>query len=110
METIQILKSIENSKHFKSAFRIYFEGVKDYSCDELGWLVKPINNIQINKFEITDLEIDFQQSQIMCYITLCRPGLLIGKGGQLLTQIENYLSDTYGKKVKFIIKESNLWN
>lgn len=102
MEIIQVLKSIETSSHFKKALQVFFEGVPD-----LG--IRPTVDIPVYKFEITDLEIEFQQTKIFCYITLCRPGFFVGSAGSNLDKLEEFLSITYSKPVKFVITESKLW-
>jgi hypothetical protein len=42
-------------------------------------------------------------------IILGRPGLLVGKGGKDINNLENHLSEELGCKVKVIVEEFNLF-
>jgi len=83
---------------FKHHFRNYFEGCYD---DYIG-----IDTILIKMFEITDFIFEFENKTLVATVVLCRPGLLIGKGGKTIDGLNTYmLKDNMVVR----IKESKLW-
>lgn len=68
-------------------------------------------NNKINRFVlgITDIKTKINKKRITIIITLERPGLLIGKGGETIDSLQNYLNRILNRDVKFLIKESKLW-
>jgi len=104
-----------NEQRFKYNFRVFFEGIKDvytpeYGISHDGWLIKPVINIPIYRFGITDIQVEFNESDIVCSLTLLFPGYFIGKSGTNLYSIEEHLSDVHNKPVKIKIIESKIWN
>lgn len=59
--------------------------------------------------EITDVKSKFISKKIIITITLCRPGLLIGKQGKDIDKLTAYLSRRFDKEVQIKILESKLW-
>ncbi len=94
-------KQKEIGLRLKGLFRTYFEGCYDSPPHEEV-------EMSVSKFEITDIQFTFKEGVIEMMVTLCRAGLLIGKGGRRLFALENYLSDAE-HKIKILITESNLW-
>lgn len=66
-------------------------------------------NIIRHTLEITDVEIKDLNTTLDITITLARPGILIGKGGQTVTALVEYLETWFKKSVKLNIIESKLW-
>ena len=59
---------------------------------------------------ITKIEaFELKDSSIELIITTHRPGVLIGKAGSFLKELEFCLSKELDKKVKILIIEDNLW-
>ncbi len=84
---------------FKHHFRNYFEGCyDDYT---------PIVAIPIKLFEITDILFEFENENLIATIVLVRPGILIGKGGNVIDGLNTYLLKD---NMEVHIKESKLWN
>jgi len=101
-------KRIEKIKELKGSFRTFFEGVSDL-CPNVYETY-----IHVSTMEITNLEFNFlpkgngDKQVIEMWVTLARPGILIGKGGRTINALMEYLSDAE-YDVKILIKESNLW-
>jgi len=102
--------SVEVQQYLKSHFRSFFE------CSPLssGGYSDPIINIPIIKFGITDIHFENGVETIDMYITLERPGILIGRGGRVINNLERYLrgpqhSDMITKKINVKIIESKIW-
>ena len=89
----------EHINRFKSYFRIYFEGGYDYH--------DPIVDIPISRFDITDLQFNFKKELLIITIVLGRPGILIGKGGNVIDGLNAWLLP---HNMKVEIKESKLWS
>jgi len=110
------LASTEVVNYLKTEFKSFFEG------DKFG--NNPLFAIPIMKFGITDIKVvegtELNKSKLSIktidmYITLERPGILIGKGGQVINRLERYLNgpqhkDVLKKKVNVKIIESKLWD
>lgn len=91
-------KQVSEINRFKSIFRLYFEGgYDDY---------EPICDIPIKNFGITDLQYEFVNQKLIVTVVLDRPGFLIGKGGNVIDGLNNYLSKF---DMKVTINESKLW-
>ncbi len=91
-------EQIKQINKFKQLFRIYFEGY-----DQLD---TPNNPIPIKTFEITDLLFSFKGEMLIVTIVLCRPGILIGKGGKTIDELNTFMLN-FNMKVE--IQESKLW-
>lgn len=83
---------------FKHHFRSYFEG-----C----YGVEPVVALLIKNLEITDLIFEFENKTLVATVVLCRPGLLIGKGGITIDGLNAYLLPD---NMEVRIKESKLWH
>jgi len=98
----------KSHRSIKNAFRRFFEGFDDlysgYHHD-----MEPIIDIPISKFGICDIQFDESNSEVIMYITLERPGILIGSRGYVIDKLQEYLSECYDKRVKISIIESKLW-
>ena len=67
-------------------------------------------NIVRQSLEITDLQVTKENNQIIeITFTLCRPGMLIGKGGSTISKLEHYMSKIFDKQIRLLIVESKLW-
>ena len=64
------------------------------------------NNIKKDILKITDVNAKKKMNKIIVTITLGRPGLLIGKGGKTIDDLNGYLADRFKKEVKIKIIES----
>lgn len=85
----------------KSIFKTYFDGC--YGVDPIAKTITTLN------LGITNIEFKFNKDLLVMTITLLRPGLLIGRHGETIDKLSEYLSN--GKKpVKIHIIESKLWN
>lgn len=67
------------------------------------------NNIRRSTLEITNIEYEISNKEIIIKITLERPGLLIGTHGKTITGLEEYLTKNNDKLTKIKIEESKLW-
>ena len=94
-------------------FETFFEGQKDYDiCDDSdnGYIINPIVNIPISNFGITSIKIKENKNKVILKITLSRPGLFIGKKGNLINQLIEYLSKSIDKKVEIeLIEFKSIW-
>lgn len=99
----KILKSEYRS--LKRLFRYFFEGYDIFD----GHHSEPQVDIPISQFGITNLEFNETKKGTEFTITLDRPGILIGKAGQTLYKIQNYLSEHHTRQVKILIIESTIW-
>lgn len=92
----------DETYRLKNLFRIFFEGAYEaMPIYEYGF--------PVSKLEITDLSFVFGEKEIEMTITLCRPGLLIGKGGRTIDALEEFFNSDKEKPIKIKIVESNLW-
>lgn len=94
----------KKSKNLKRLFRLYFEGIP---YETFG--VEPIVSIPVRDFEITDIQFEFKKDMIDMIITLGRPGLLIGRKAETIDNLQVFLSEREGDKVRLIVNESKLW-
>lgn len=104
-------KQKQSINRIKSLFQTYFNG-----C----YGVEPIASVPLSTLEVTDLQFDFEPEiknkvgnefenyDVALTVTLGRPGLLIGKMGRTIKELEDRFS-TDDEKVKILIKESTLW-
>lgn len=67
------------------------------------------SSIVLSALEITDIAAINNSDKINVVITLCRPGLLIGKGGRTIDELREYLFRGLEKKIEISIIESKLW-
>lgn len=98
----------QQEKKFKSLFIIFFEG--GFEFDQI-YEVK----IHRSKFQITNFEVWDWDTHISVNITLCEPGLLIGRSGKTIDAFTKYLNDCLSeefenKRIELNIVESKLWN
>ena len=114
------LASNEVSNYLKNEFKSFFEGIRFGE----EYLDNPIIAVPLMKFGITDIKVvegtELTKSKLSIktidmYITLERPGILIGKGGQVINRLERYLNgpqhkDVLKNKVNVKIFESKLWD
>jgi len=99
---IYLKEQKERINRFKSQFRAYFEGY--YDGHEYSGAIYKCN---INDFDITNLEFSFEGELMIVNITLGRPGLIIGKGGNLIDALIKYFEKD---NIKLEITESKIWN
>jgi hypothetical protein len=94
----------------KWSFRRFFEGwddiMEDYGSN--GGM-DPIVDIPIKTFGITDISFKETDDNTEMTITLERPGILIGKAGQTINAVTEYVSKHEDKPIKILIIESKLW-
>lgn len=96
--------SKDKIKTFKFHIRFFFSDDTD-SFDDSYSLSLRLLNLGITDFKFREYEDCF-----LIIITLIRPGLLIGKGGRTIEELQKALTTIYNKNVKIKIIESNLWN
>lgn len=90
-------------RKYKLLFRFFFEGTR-YMND------KPNIDIPVIKFGITQFKFDRYCNHLVMHIWLERPGVLIGKRGQVINTLTKYLSERGLKiPVKILIYDSKLW-
>lgn len=73
-------------------------------------MVEPAVDIPVSKLGINSFEFDLSFNELTITITLERPGLMIGKGGKTIFELEKFLSTReYCVPVKLQLKDSKLW-
>jgi hypothetical protein len=106
-------------EYLKTEFKRFFEGTI-IAGDEYD---KPIISIAVIKFGITDIDVNYDTEPgkngetvdvINMFITLERPGILIGRAGRVINRLERYLNGPQhqpqlDRKVNVKIVESKLW-
>lgn len=90
----QNVKREENERRVKFWFRQYFED----------------NDLTPGIWQLHHIEVKTNKADIVVTVTLGRPGLLIGKGGETFDEITKRLSDWLKKPVKIKIRECNVWS
>ena len=90
---------------FKSKIRYFFEGEGTFPqiCS---------SNVSILSIGFTNLEFKIKLKEVVeitITATVEKPGLLIGKGGKTIDELETFLSNNGKTLVKVLIKESKLW-
>lgn len=99
---------IDLKGQIKFYFDAFFEGVTDIDPNgNKHFLIEPINECEISKFGIQKVDVKITGDSVKLKVTLLRPGIFIGKGGQLINSLMSYLSEKTGKKVTIDIKEGN---
>lgn len=88
------VKKDVNERRIKYWFQQYFED----------------NNLPYGTWQLHHIGVVTRKSNIVVTITLGRPGLLIGKGGQTIDEITKRLSDWLEKPVKIKINEYSVWS
>jgi len=88
-EIITILTPNKTSNDLVTSFMLFFDGV--------GGFVDPVVNVSTYQLGLCDLK----ESKGNLVVTLRRPGMLIGKGGETINSLEKYL----GCKVEIIEKK-----
>lgn len=88
---------VKQINQFKSLFRTYFEGGYDFDA------AYPMS---ITSLGITDLIFVFNGRLLLVTVVLERPGLLIGKAGIVIDDLNKYLATM---NIVVGIKESKLW-
>lgn len=68
------------------------------------------NDLYSGVWQLHHIGVVTSKSDIVVTITLGRPGLLIGRGGQTIDEITKRLSDWLEKPVKIKINEYNVWS
>jgi ribosomal protein S3 len=68
------------------------------------------NDLHIGIWQLHHIEVVTSKNDIVITITLGRPGMLIGKGGQTIDEITKRLSDWFEKPVKIKINEYNVFS
>lgn len=87
--------------YLKNSFRTFFEG-----CEDRDAVVPML----ISTLGITNIKFKHTRRTITMIITLERPGLLIGKGGNTIKQLQRELSLGGYKEVKFRLIQSRIWD
>lgn len=73
-----------------------------------GLLTKNMDIIQNIRFAgLSKVEIERTVKQILIYIVTSKPGVIIGKGGNTVENLENYLRKKTGKQILVKVKEVN---
>ena len=69
------------------------------------------NSISRSELEVTSIEIESrkEENQYNVNIKLCNLGRLIGKKGETIGKLSNYLSSSFDKKFFINAVESELW-
>jgi ribosomal protein S3 len=68
-------------------------------------------DINRDSWEVTDITIYEDEDTVSIKVTLCRPGLLIGKGGATYDALKEHLQETFpDKKIVLQVEESHLWH
>ena len=88
------VKKDVNERRIKYWFQQYFED----------------NNLPYGTWQLHHIGVVTRKSDIVVTITLGRPGLLIGKGGETIDEITKHLSDWLKKPVKIKINEYSVWS
>lgn len=89
---------------YSNKIRLFFEGRgSEFEAN----FQEPIVNMPLINLGITAFEVREFKNKRKFIITLKRPGLLIGKGGETIDKLKEYLSN--GKTAKIHIIESKLW-
>jgi hypothetical protein len=83
---------------YQNKIRVFFEGYYDDNT--------PIVDMPLIRLGITAFEVREFKNKRKFIITLKRPGLLIGKGGETIDKLKEYLSN--GKTAEIHIIESKL--
>jgi predicted RNA-binding protein Jag len=93
-------------KRIKSYFRIFFDGA--YESDPVYHM-----HIDVHMFGITDFVTYDCGDKITVVITLTRPGILIGRGGETIESLKKFYNDMLlnemKKPITIDIIESKLW-
>lgn len=99
-------KALNKDKFFdlKIYFRAFFEGNKE--IDKEAIIPIPIEHLQINDLEAFQLK----DNTIELTVYSVRPGLMIGKKGDVIRKLGGYLSSVMATKVKVCVKERNIWS
>jgi ribosomal protein S3 len=64
----------------------------------------------IDRLKISNLIVQEKKKSIEIIIVLDRPGMFIGKKGQIINHIERYINETNDlKKIHIHLKETGLW-
>lgn len=97
---------------FKYHFKLFFNGL--YYGDE--YVVEPIMLFKISSFAITNIEctstniIKTTIEEIYdIIITLERPGFLIGRKGEIINKLIEYMKTNITENLNIILKESDIW-
>jgi len=67
------------------------------------------NGLSLDLLGIRDIHSENKKDQVLITIELERPGILIGKGGQNIDNLNKYLKDFLEKDISINIKESKFW-
>lgn len=99
---------MNNQKKYCRAIRLYFEGVYMKDCIEL----EPVDPTSIESLMITSVVLEEQPETDKLIITTCRPGFLIGIGGQRIDGLKNFLQKTVAKEkiLHIVLVEDTMWN
>ena len=81
--------------------RLIYNRIKNY------WDEKYVTSI--DSLRICDIQYKDTRTTRKITITLGRPGLLIGKAGRTIDDLQKYLTTIYDRKVTFHIVESDLF-
>jgi ribosomal protein S3 len=97
--------SEQEVRALKTHIRWFFEGYAPTGMKPEYKIYVPIS-----RFEITDLKFEKFHDKIEVTFTLCKPGLLIGKGGSCIEHLAKYLTIAMYFDVEIKIIESKLWS
>jgi ribosomal protein S3 len=99
-----IIKDMKDeARWIKQKIRIFFHGDPD-------WNIEPIYNMGLVDLGICNFGFSFRCDICTISVYLRRPGLLIGKKGELLDMLLKYLNETTDWNVKIKIFESDPWS
>lgn len=99
----EINRQINIENKFKYEFKYFFQG-DEYGLPPFGSLT------DIAKFHIIDFKFKHNGSSVDIEIWLGCPGLLIGKGGNIIDSLTKYLNDNLSVEVKLTLKEKSIWD
>jgi len=66
-------------------------------------------DIIYENWDVTNIKVKTRRKFIVVTIYAQRPGLVIGRGGETINGIEQWLNDDMGKPVKVKIVETDIW-
>lgn len=115
----KIKRFFENKEHrivklqLRAAFFRFFEGERNWNMDftdeeseDNEYEISPVIDVPVDRFGITKVAYKFKDRSVTLCITLKRPGLFIGKGGENIDKVKAYLNNCCRYNVKLHIEES----
>lgn len=114
------IRKVNRNLSFKvrNTFKAYFEGIYDYPNEfdndcfgETAYIIEPQTTIRIKDLAITALNVYKYKGELTLEITTSRPGICIGKGGNLIDSYREFISENIGQPIKIrLIESKSLFN